>query len=411
MEIKNLAQHLSTLPAELSAALSQLKSAAQAGGYRLYIVGGAVRDLLLGLPARDIDVVVLGDAISLTKALPRGTGKLTIYPVFGTATISFGSLRLDLSSARTESYPRPGALPTVRHSTLEDDISRRDFTINALAISLNEDDYGHLIDCCGGQKDLTAKLIRAMHPKSFSDDPTRIWRAVRYEQRLSFGIEPDTLGWLKKDVTGLKNISGERLWYELECVLREDEPEKTLLRLGALGVLAQMRPPIQADNWLADKFRGARKRGCHLVPTYLALLIYRLQSDEAEIFARYLHLGSRLRRILQDTQAVKAKLPGLSRPNLKPSTIYHRLHGHATEAVEATLVASTSTHAQRNIALYQDKLRMMKTSLKGNDLANLGVQPGPRVGEIMRELFKARLDGLVDNRTDELALAKSLIAA
>ncbi len=410
MEDKNLTQQIEALPKELVAAISQLKTAAQAKRCRLYLVGGAVRDLLLGLPARDVDIVVMGSAISLAEALSYSTGKLTLHPTFGTATIAFSGFRIDLSSARSERYSHPGALPTVRHGTLDDDLRRRDFTINAMAISLNENDYGHLIDHCGGQADLEAHLIRTLHAKSFSDDPSRIWRAVRYEQRLSFNIEPETLNWLKRDLAELKNITGDRLWYELACTLEEDEPEKTLTRLGELGALAQLHPSIRADGWLTEKFQAVRARGCPSLPIYLALLAYRLKDDETDICIGFLHLSNHLRRILQDTHAVKTKLMGLSRPGLKPSTVYHQLHGHTTESLEANLVACTSPEARRNITLYQDKLRTIKTSLTGDDIIKLGAPSGPRVGELMRVLLKARLDGQVKNSADELALAKSLIA-
>jgi len=410
VEDKDLTQLIATLPAELTAILPQLGVAAQAKGYRLFLVGGVVRDLLLGRPAGDADIIVLGDAIDLAKSLSPSLGKLTIHPAFGTASIILGNTRLDLASARTENYAHPGALPTICLGTLKDDLRRRDFTVNTLAVSLNATDYGRLIDDHGGQGDLRAHLIRALHEHSFADDPTRIWRAVRYEQRLGFNIEPNTLSWLAMGIMGLKNITGNRVWHELAGVLREDAPEKALVRLSKLGALRQIHPILRADSWLAEKCQATRALGTQSIPVYLALLTYRLKNSEAEVLADYLHLSKPLRRVLQNTHDIKVKLPVLGRYGLKSSTIYQMLHGYAPESLETNLVASTSPQARRNIMFYQNKLRKIKVSLKGSDLIKLGVPLGPHIGELLQRLLESRLDGQVTCRADELSLAKTIAA-
>ena len=410
MNNSDLSQKIATLPAGLASGLTQLVAAAQVLGYRLYLVGGAVRDLILGRPVRDADIVVLGEAITLAEALASTLGKPSLYPAFGTATFTLDNTRLDLSSSRAESYAHPGALPTVRPGTLEEDLRRRDFTINTLAISLNGGDYGRLIDCCDGRVDLKNHLIRALHKDSFADDPTRIWRAVRYELRLGFRIEPDTLLWLTRGLSGLQSITGDRAWYELACLLQEDEPEGMLARLGELGVLCLLSPTLRVDEWLVDKFRAGRASGDPLLPLYLALLTYRLPRAGVETLAEYLPLSKPLRKIIRDTRSLKARLPILARINLKPSTVYYQLHGYAPEAIEANLIASASPTVRYNIELYQHKLKRIKTALTGDDLVALGVPPGPRVGEVLRCLLKARLDAQVGNRAEEIILAKTLIA-
>ena len=410
MEDKNLAKCLANLSAEITAAISSLQVVANAKNCLIYLVGGAVRDLLLGCPVHDVDVVVLGKAEALARAVAPSLGKLTLHPAFGTATIACSGFRLDLSTARTESYAYPGALPSVHPGNISDDLRRRDFTINAMAISLNRDDYGQLIDNHNGQVDLKARLIRVMHAGSFADDPTRIWRAVRYEQRLGFNIEPRTLRWLKQDLTKLRNITGDRIWYELECTLRENAPEKALTRLSKLGALGLIHPSLRAGSWLAERYGTARDEGSSSVFVYFALLAYRLREEEIEILIESLHLNRALRDVLQNVPIVKAALPILARPSLRPSTVYRRLHGHNPEVLKAVFVATTSRVARSNLELYQTKLKKTSISLSGDDLIQLGLASGPRLGKILDQILWAKLDGHVKSRRAEISLAKTLIS-
>ena len=180
---------------------------------RLYLVGGAVRDLLLEKPVLDIDLVLEGDAILLANELAQGEDvKITSHKPFLTASLRWSDISLDLTTARRECYACPGALPAVEPANLKEDLLRRDFSINAMAVSLNQEDYGRLIDFYGGLDDLHHKLIRTLHEKSFSDDATRIWRAVRYEQRLDFRIEAGTQILLQRDLSIFKTVSGDRIW-------------------------------------------------------------------------------------------------------------------------------------------------------------------------------------------------------
>jgi len=250
------------LPIELVSFLKQVGALAGARGETVYIVGGAVRDLLLEETPPDIDLAVEGDATILAKELKKVTGgKITIHSHFNTAKISWSTWNVDLATTRRESYIRPGALPDVKPGKLSDDLFRRDFSINAMAINLNPKTYGHLIDPYSGSKDLKGRLIRVLHKKSFIDDSTRIWRGLRYEQRLNFMLEEETLRLLKRDIPLLDTISGDRIRYELECVLNEKMPEKILRRAGQLGVLERFNPPLKSNGWLAEKFKQAFVKG------------------------------------------------------------------------------------------------------------------------------------------------------
>ena len=277
------------LPKKLVALTKKVANLAASRNQKLYLVGGMVRDILLGIPNLDLDFVVEGDAIELAKVLAQSiNAKLTAHPMFNTAKISLGKWSIDIAMARTETYAKPGALPIVKPGTLKTDLFRRDFTINAMAINLNPTKYGELIDLYGGMDDLKNKLIHVLHEKSFIDDATRIWRAIRYEQRLGFKIETGTLKLLKRDGVQLRTVGGYRMRRELELVLKEEKPEKALRRADRLGVLKELHPSLKADKWLVEKFREARKSDEANPDVYLAMLASRLTDAERNEFFSYL---------------------------------------------------------------------------------------------------------------------------
>jgi tRNA nucleotidyltransferase (CCA-adding enzyme) len=412
-ETSNLAHRIERqLPAELVYFLKQAGKLAVGKGERVYLVGGIVRDLLLGEGSLDIDLVVEGDAVALARqSIDKKSGKITVYHCFNTAKLLWHKWSIDFASARSESYARPGALPTVKPGKLSDDLLRRDFTINAMAVELNPEGYGRLIDPYSGQNDLKQGLICILHPRSFIDDSTRIWRCLRYEQRLGFQIEPETLKLLRRDIPMLDTISGDRIRYELECVLKEQYPEKVLKRAGELGVLTRLNPSLRGNGWLGGKFNKARQITLPKQPPpglYMALLTYHLTDDEREQFISYLRLTKTLAQTLRDSGSIKAKLQELTSPELAPSSIYHLLYYYSQQAVTASLIASDSPIAYKNIRLYLDKLRYIKPILSGNDLIKLGIPQGPRIKELLNKLLDARLDGKVKTRRDEEGVVKDI---
>jgi tRNA nucleotidyltransferase (CCA-adding enzyme) len=302
----NLADKIEkTLSAELVALTKQATAMAASKNLQLYLVGGIVRDLLLGQTNSnyDLDLVVEGDAIGLAKEFTeKSGGKLTVHKMFNTAKIALAKGTIDIAMARTETYAKPGALPVVMPGTLKTDLFRRDFTVNAMAVCLSPDRYGELIDLYGGLDDLQNKTIRVLHEKSFIDDATRIWRAIRYEQRLGFKIEPDTLTFLQRGVPLLKTVGGYRLRHELELVLKEKEPEKVLARADELGVLKELHPSLKVDEWLASKFQAARKSGRATPDYYLGLLVYRLNEDDLLQITKYLRFSAEQVRIIYEVR-------------------------------------------------------------------------------------------------------------
>ncbi len=405
-EVINLASRMKKqLPAELFVFLREVGGVTQGQGQKLYLVGGVVRDLLLERNNLDLDLVIEGDAVKLAQELARTKqGKITTHPRFGTAKLQWANWIIDLATARAETYARPGALPAVKPGTIVSDLSRRDFTINAMAAELNPGNFGQLLDPYGGRDDLEHKRIRVLHAKSFVDDATRIWRALRYEQRLDFQLEPSTLKLLKRDTSMLDTISGDRIRHELELIIKEALPEKALRRADEMGVLTKVHPSLRGDRWLVETFALAREDSRPSPPTpllYLALLAYRLTADETGQLISYLRLPRSSAQTLRDTIALKAKIEELSLPGLAPSFIYFRLHGHGPTALTANSLATDSTTAVEHIELYLNVLRYVHPSLSGEDIKKLGVPAGPKIKEILHKLREAKLDGKVASRKDE----------
>lgn len=407
-EIINLASEIKKqLPAELVEFMQTAGLIAASQGQGLYLVGGVVRDLLLERSNLDLDLVVEGDAINLAQQLVDTThGKITTHPRFQTAKLQWAEWSVDLTTARSETYDRPGALPRVKPGSLASDLFRRDFTINAMAIELTPVRYGQLIDLHRGRNDLEHKLIRILHERSFIDDATRIWRALRYEQRLDFRMETDTRRLLERDISMLDTISGDRIRHEMELILKEAFPENTLGRAEELGVLPKLHPGLRGDGWLADKFGQARFSSWPLPGIYMALLAYRLTGEDSEQLISRLRLPKSLAQTLRDSSDLKVKLGSLADPDLAPSLIYSRLHGYSSTAITANSLATDSPVARRHIQTFLTRLRYIRPSLTGNDLKKMGIAPGPRMKEILQRLHQARLDGKVTSKKEEEELVR-----
>jgi len=414
-EITNLADKIKKqLPAELVNFMQVAGRIAASQGQNLYLVGGVVRDLLLGRTNLDLDLVVEGNAIELAQQLAKiNQGKITTYPQFNTAKLQWSKWSVDIATARSETYTKPGALPKVKPSSIESDLSRRDFTINTLAIYLSPSRYGELIDRYGGRNDLEYKLVRILHEKSFIDDATRIWRGLRYEQRLNFQLEKSTLELLKRDISMLDTISGDRIRYELECILQEEYPEKVFRRAEELGVLAKLHPSLKGNGWLAEKFEQAQQLSSPNPPPvelYLAILAYPLTDEENEHLISRLRLPKSLAQTLRDSTNLKTKLQLLANPELRRSNVYYLLHGYSQSAIITNCLATNSAIARQHMEIFLHTLRYVKPALTGDDLIRMGITLGPQIKEVLNLLHEARLDGKVTSKQGEEELVKGWLA-
>ena len=377
----------------------------------LYLVGGPVRDLLLGRPAVDLDLVVEGDAATLAFEVAKTlAGDVISYRQFGTATVKVDQQRLDLVTARRETYLRPGALPKVTPSTIEDDLHRRDFTINAMAIGLSKPNSGRLLDPTGGMEDLGRGLIRTLHGGSFRDDATRIMRAIRYEARLAFRLEPDTKEWflhaLKEGI--LATVSADRLRREVDLILKEEKSVATLRRAGQLGILRSLYEPLGDASWLEAL---APDEGKEEPLLYLAALAYPLSAREGEAFIARLNMPVRWAAAVRDLIALKDSEERLAAQDMSNVLLCRLLEGRSHAAIKALTYLTPSAAVRDHLSRYLDHLRYVKPLLRGKDLMDLGVPQGPKVGQILCRLKDARLEGQVTTRKEETDLAKKYLVA
>ena len=404
--------------------LRRLTTAAGGVPTPAYLVGGPVRDLLLGAPVNDLDITVVGDAIALAQRWSdAGGGRLTVHRRFGTATVvDSRGCAVDLVSARRETYPRPGALPVVRPGSIADDLARRDFTINAMAIPVADlpavaaGRPAELVDPHNGRSDLDAGVIRILHPQSFRDDPTRILRAVRYAGRFSFRLADDTLARLQAALAddAMSTISGDRIRHEVARILDEPAPLPILSRAGDWGILAAIHPvlgashlPDAADTG-AGAGAGADDDAVRPSPlTLLAMLVWPLSPDAGAGLAARLNAPTPWRRVIGDTARLVALLPELSAPDAAPSAVCARLDGVSPYALDAARrLLPRSAPATAVIGRYCAEWQSVSPLLRGTDLLRLGVPAGPAVGEALRAIRRARLDGAAQTRQDEKRLAR-----
>jgi tRNA nucleotidyltransferase (CCA-adding enzyme) len=394
--------------------IRQAGEVASSRGQSLYLVGGGVRDLLLGRINIDLDLVAEGDAMDLATNLSQKLGaRVTTYQQFGTAKIVWDNFTIDLVTARAEIYERPGALPTVRPGSLQEDLYRRDFTINAMALRLSPPQYGELVDLYGGREDLEKRLIRVLHNKSFIDDATRLFRALRYAHRLGFRVEKTTEELAHRDISYLQTISGDRLRHEIELIFNENEPEAILRKAEEWKILTQLCPDLKGNGWLTEKFKKARRVFAPKPPPisiYLSLLAWHLSPENNEQLIQRLNFPGKVARVMRDSLRVKEASAKL-RDGLANSQVYELLNPYLPYAIQTNIVALEPSAATGYMQLYLDKLLPTKLELDGARLRSLGAPQGPALGRIMRTLLRAKLDGQISSKGEEEKLALELIAA
>jgi tRNA nucleotidyltransferase (CCA-adding enzyme) len=400
---------LSRLSAPTGGILTETIRVAQRQDLSLYLVGGGVRDLLLEHSHLDVDLAVEGDAASLAEEIAAAFGaRLVVHRRFGTATLRAPDIGLDLAQTRDEHYEWPGALPSVRPATIVQDLARRDFTVNALALGLAGVQAGRLLDPHDGQRDLAARRLRVLHERSFQDDATRILRGLRYEGRLGFRFETATQRLVRRDIAYLDTISGPRLRRELLAILAEDRPERILARAQALGVLAALHLALCFDRRRAAAFAAARRRPLTPLPeVYLCLLAARATPDQVEGVLRRLALHGVSKRALRDSLRLREEGWRLAAPGLRPSEVVAALERFSAAAVAAHALLEPPGIPRRRLRQYLEHWRHRRPALRGRDLQALGVSPGPAMGQMLARLRAARLDGEAGKREDEVRLVRA----
>jgi len=390
----------------------------------VFVVGGFVRDLLLGVENSDIDLVLEGDGIAYAERVAAHLqAEVRTHRKFGTAVLTWpDGFRIDVASARAEYYEHPAALPTVEHSSIKMDLYRRDFTINTLAIRLNAKNFGEIIDFFGGQRDLRNKTIRILHNLSFVEDPTRILRAVRFESRFGFKVSKDTEQLVKNAVKMnlLEKVSGRRIFAEFSLIFAEPHPSSILLRLEELQLLDFLHPGFHFDQERANSFARVqealvwyrllyRKEEVSTVRLYMMALLARLKASEAKGVMRRVEpppkLASKMENDLTRLRHLERELA--IRKDLSPSRLYRLMAEASPEVLLLLLALSKEERAKRAVSDFLTTYSRIRTHLKGADLKALGIAPGPIYKRILNTLLYARLEGKVETKEDEMRLLKS----
>ena len=392
-----------------------------------YVVGGFVRDLFLYRPNEDVDIVVEGSGIEFAKTFARSRGaRVHTYEKFGTAVVIFpDGFKIDIATARMEYYRFPADLPTVEMSSIKLDLFRRDFTINTLAIQLNSQRFGTLIDFFSAQKDIKEKTIRILQNLSFVEDPTRVFRAIRFEQRFGFTIGKLTAGLIKNAVKMdfFRKLSGRRTFNELRQILEEENPLPAIQRLQDFDLLKMIHPELQMDKKLISNFKSVKKvHSWHDLlfleepylrwAVYFMVLIRGFKADVGREICEKFELAPRHQDLLLKerfrAEQCLFRLGGML--PAKNSRIYEVLSGFRVELLLYMMAVTRKEMVKKAISLFFTQLRQTRISVTGKDLKRAGIEPGPIYREVMDAILKARLNGTVHTRDEELNFVRSYVS-
>ncbi|GAF79400.1 unnamed protein product, partial [marine sediment metagenome] len=394
--------------------------------FPVFIVGGVVRDLFLGIENYDIDIVVEGDGIKYARELSRSwEGRIKSHEKFRTAVVILtDGFKIDVATARREFYEYPAALPEVELSSIKKDLYRRDFTINAMAIQLNQKHFGKLIDFFGGQKDLRIGIIRVLYNLSFVEDPARIIRAIRFEQRYNFKIDRATEDFLKKAIDDklLSRLGKKRITEELIIILKEENPLKSLKRMEELGALKYILPEVELDEDTVERFnkvkdnyyfwkRNMSDEKIELWVIYFCCLIRNLKKSQIQrIYKKLIIKQKSLDKINNCYSNLDQIIKMISQKNkISPSVIYLKLKCLPNETLFLAIAESNTNIAKERIKNYFNKYKKESLYISGKELKELQVIPGPIYSQILNKLLCAQLDGEVKNKSDEIRFVKNIL--
>lgn len=408
--------------------LNDIGMLADSMGYHAFLVGGFVRDLLLRIENYDIDIVIEGDGIRFAEEMARAFHtKVRPHSEFATAKVIYpDGFKIDIATARLEYYKAPAALPIVEHSSLKLDLHRRDFTINTLAISLNKGNFGQLIDFFSGQRDIKEKTIRVLHSLSFVEDPTRVFRAIRFETRFGFQIGKHTFNLIRNTIKMgfLSRIRGRRLWAELSLILKEEEPERIFRRLQELDLLRFISPHLVFDkekerlfhqmhdmyNWYGLLYKG---KPCDKTLYYVLGLVDHMKPDEISDFCRKTEMTERLRRgTIENMAKIRDTLTRLSYEmhTMRKSESYRIYEGLSPEARLFMMARTRSDEVKKSISNYILYGDTFKPILTGEDLKNMDIKEGPIYREILDKLWEVKIDNNLRTKEEEIAFIHAYLS-
>ncbi len=408
--------------------LRSVGKVADDSGFGAYVVGGFVRDLFLYRANEDIDIVIEGDGIAFAKAYAaQFKARLHAHKAFGTAVVIFpDGFKIDVATARREYYRSPAALPDVEMSSIKLDLFRRDFTINTLAIHLNTEKFGQLIDFFSAQKDIKDRAIRVLHNLSFVEDPTRVFRALRFEQRFDFTIGKLTASLIQNAVKMdfFKRLSGRRVFAEIRQILEEENPTPAIVRMQDFDLLKVIHPSIVCNKSLVELLNDVKSvLAWHDLlfteepylrwAVYFMALIHTCDPPTCHEICQTMELAPRHEQLLcQQRLSAHNRLNQLEQsPPKTNSELYRRLGEFRTELILYMLAVTRSKSVKKSISHYYNVLRNTQPFVNGQDLIAMGLRPGPLFSQILEGLLDAKLNGEVESRNDEVQWVQRWVAA
>ncbi len=411
-----MVKKLKELPFKIKGYLRIISLEADSLNYKVYLVGGIVRDIILGRNNLDLDIVIEGNAIEFVKSLSEDLGATFIkHHAFGTATLFLKDLKIDFATARKESYPHSGALPKVKTSSIEEDLSRRDFTFNAMAISLNKASWGKILDFHKGLEDLKKGVIRVFHDRSFLDDPTRILRAIRFEQRFAFRMDIHTLNLLEQAVrlNAIFWINEHRVRDELILILKEYRPYGHIKRISNLVGFQFINRRLKLDRQDFLLFKRIEKALCFYRENftkherleewivYLAGIVSKLSRKELEIFCFRFGLRKTERRIILSVKDSKRKVLRL-RDNTSKTLLFKSLIPLSPETIIFFYAFFKDGRIKARLVLFLKELIHIKLKIKGKDLKKAGFKQEKEYSRILNKLLYIKIERNLVTKRDEL---------
>lgn len=419
-------RHLRQLPEGILELVFRGRDTACALGVKAYLIGGFVRDLIAGVKNYDLDIVVEGDGIAFAEKFGQQTGwRMVRHKRFRTATLlTKEHHKVDIATARSEYYPQPASLPVVTPGSLDDDVKRRDFTINTMAISLDAHGFGKLIDLYHGKKDLAQGRVRILHDRSFIDDPTRVLRAIRFEQRMGFNIEPHTLQLLRAaaKLSMVESVQPHRIRDEIVLMLKEASPLRQIRRVDELlgfGFISKKIALTRASyaflsaierqlDWFRDAFGTHRKIDGWLV--YFMGLVDGMEDESVDqVLERFAFHKGESKRIRSYCRQRRQVDKSLNAQKLAASAVSRVLEPLSYEVIVACRARTPSEKVKKHIADFLGRPQGVKVWVNGHDLKEMGVPPGPRYKALMEQLRNAVIDGKVRGRQEELDFVRRII--
>lgn len=399
---------LSAETVEVLKTAGELAVSGDHGASDAYLVGGSVRDLVLGRSPKDPDITVVGNGGRFARSLAEAVkGTIVSVSQFGTAIIDTPLGHIDVTTARSETYSQPAALPDIRPAAIEQDLQRRDFSVNAMAVSLVPQKWGTLLDPFHGFADAARKRLRILHDKSFQDDPTRILRAVRYAVRLGFSFEVATAEALERDMSYIDTLSSARLLAEIEKILLEPTRADILRRAEELGIIGAISPSLRVTE---TGLKAMEQFGASKTPVdellYVACMASSMTEEEATAVIERLHPDKDWQAVTHGAATFRDVASLLESPDLLPSEVVELLERVPAPVLEFQRIAGPKTRQHEYIEAYLRRHRNIRAEITGDVLAEQGVPRGPLMGKLLLELRVARLDGKVASRDQELELVR-----